>query len=54
MARFEGDDDEASHLRQSAGEWLDWVNFDSTPFYPTVPTVFGLAGKRGEPVAARL
>ena len=47
-----GDHREAAHVRQSAGDGLDGEDFDSPVFYPTVPAIFRVAAKRGEPAAA--
>lgn len=46
-----GDDHQAAHMRQAAGEWLDGENLNASVFYPTVAAVLGFAGKRGEPAS---
>ena len=47
-----GDNHEAAHMRQSAGDGFDGVNLDFLAFYPTVSPILRFAGKRGEPIAA--
>lgn len=47
-----GDDHQAAHVRQSAGDGFDRIDLDFAVFYPTVSTILCVAGKRGEPVAA--
>ena len=47
-----GDDHQAAHVRQSAGDGLDGENFGVPVFYPAVTPILRVADKRGEPVAA--
>lgn len=43
---------QAAHVRQAAGGRLDCEDFDVAAFYPAVPAILGVAGKRGWPAAA--
>lgn len=47
-----GDDHQAAHVRQAAGDGLNGKDCGVSAFQPIVPAVFCVAGRRGEPAAA--